>query len=238
MAITNLTIKQFNELVKYLKRLDDIGDDFYLVGDMILPSVRTPKNRPGKHLVRSRIPTLPEYDCVIYGIAKLSETSHALGDVKGKKQSIYIEQTERGIWITVNDLTVRLAGIFDDEDKELVEQTAPNKDKFDDYLAEYNDWVEIPTETLNYIKQGNVLIMEDDRHTTRVRFARGEFKLKGVSRLTQPVDYSVSVHITSPIPDPETIVIGSSGPSNGTLAMHFTSPIIEAIHYYAFSPFY
>lgn len=232
-----MTIKAFNELVKYLKRLDDLGDDFYLVGDMILPSVRTSKNRPGKHVIRSMIPSLPEYKDVIYGIANLSETSKILGSVSGKKHTLRIDQTEEGIWITANDTKVRLAGIFGEEDKDIVSQTAPNKECFDEYLADA-DWTEIPHETLNDLKRGGVLTMEDDRHTTRIRIGKDLFKLKGVSRLSVPVDYTASLHIMSPVPDTNTIVIGNSSSRYGMLSIHFKCPIIEAVHYYTFSPFY
>lgn len=234
MGVWNLTVKQFNELVKYLKRLDDLGDDFYLHKDAILPSVRTPKNRPGKHIIRSRIPTLPEYDDIVYGIAKLSETSRDLGDVKGKKTTIFMEQTEKGIWITINDLTKQLAGVYGEEDQDMIAATAPTG-TFDEYLKVV-EFKSISQDALNDMKRGDILCLEDDRHTTKVRIARDLFKLKGVSRLTIPVNYEVEYHVSSPVPASDTVVIGSS--KNGMLTLHFMSPVIEALHYYTFSPFY
>lgn len=231
----NLTVRQFNDLVKYLKRLDDIGDDFYLYKDALLPSVRNAKNRPGKHIVRSKIPTMPEYDDILYGIANLSDASKELGDVRGKKEILYIEQTELGIWVTVNDLTVRLAGVYTEEQKDIVSATAPTAG-FDEYLNMVS-FIQISTEELNAMKQGDILSLEDDRHTTKVRIAKDLLRLKGVSRLSLPVDYTVGYHIMSPIPSDGVIVIGSASTS-GVLTLHFVSPIIEAIHYYTFSPFY
>lgn len=235
MSILNLSVKQFNELVKYLKRLDDIGDDFYLYKDVLLPSVRNDKNRPGKHIIRSKIPTLPEYDEVLYGIANLSETSKILGDVRGKKNILHMEQTEEGIWITVNDLTVQLAGTYSKENEVIVQSTAPTG-CFDEYLNVVS-FTQIPHEELNAMKRGDILCLEDDRHTTKVRIAKDLFRLKGVSRLSLPVDYAVGYHISSPVADAGTIVIGNTS-TNGMLTMHFVSPVIEVLHYYTFSPFY
>lgn len=235
MSIINLSVKQFNELVSYLKRLDDIGDDFYLKKDVIIPSVRTSKNRPGKHVVRSKIPMLPEYDGIVYGIAKLSETSKELGDVKGRKTTLYIEQTEEGIWITINNLTKQLAGIYGEEDKDIVSATAP-VGEFDEYLGT-TTFTQLTHESLNAMKRGDIICLEDDRHTTKVRIARDLFRLKGVSRLSLPVAYTVGYHVQSPVPNEDVLVIGNSN-NNGMLTLHFMSPVIEAIHYYTFSPFY
>ena len=235
ILIIDLSIKQFNELVKFLKRLDDIGDDFYLYKDVLIPSIRNEKNRPGKHVVRSMIPTSPQYGDIVYGVAELSKISKELGYVKGKKTTLYIEQTEEGIWVTINELTKQLAGIYSEEDQDMVSATGPTG-TFEDYLS-VASFTEISQEELNRMKQGDIICLEDDRHTTKVRIAKDLFKLKGVSRLSLPVDYRVGYHISSPIGNADTIVIGNAG-GNGMLTMHFVSPVIEALHYYTFSPFY
>ena len=234
MIKKELSIKQFNELVKYLKRLDDIGDDFFLKNDIICPSVRTDSNKPGKHIVRSRIPTSTDYENVLYGIAKLSETSKILGDIKGKKQYICLEQNETSIWIVVNDLRLQLAGTYGDGDP-LIDELAPKYTVFDEYMGDY-EWREISNEWLTRIKHGDVMTVEDENKTTYVRIARDLFKLRGVSRLSAPVDYTAHIHIISPESNESTIVIGSS--MHGTLALHVNNPIIESIHYYLFTPFH
>lgn len=235
MSIINLSIKEFNALVKYLKRLDDIGDDFFLKSDIISPSVRSKVNRPGRHIVRSCIPTLEEYDETLYGISRLSETSKLLGDIKGKKETLYMEQTDRGIWIVVNDLRVQLAGIYEHDDKDIADEIAPNKFSFDDYINE-KDWSEISNDWLNRIKQGDVMTVEDDRKTTYVRIAKDLFKLKGVSRLSAPVDYTAAINILSPESSEDILVVGSN--CHGTLSIYMKSPVIECIHYYLFTPFH
>ena len=235
MEIINLSIAEFNNLVKYLKRLDDIGDDFFLKNDIICPSVRTEKNRPGKHIVRSMIPTSDKYEDVLYGVARLSETSKLLGDIKGKKQSLFIEQSEDGIWINANDLRCQLAGVYNDEDETLVESLAPAMKNFDDYLR--HEWMEIPLEHLIAIKNGDVITYEDDRKSTYVRVARDLFPLRGVTRRTAPVDHTAELYISSPeTTDGKTLVIGSS--DKGVLEIHVTYPVIEVIHFYMFMPFH
>lgn len=235
MEIINLSISEFNNLVKYLKRLDDIGDDFFLKNDIICPSVRTEKNRPGRHIVRSMIPTSDKYENTLYGIAKLSETSKILGDIKGKKHSLFIEQNEDGIWINASDVRCQLAGVYNDEDEPLVKTLAPSMNRFDDYLA--HEWTEIPVDHLTCIKNGDVMTYEDDRKSTYVRVARDLFPLRGVTRRTAPVDYTSELYISSPTTtDGETLVIGSS--DKGVLEIHVTYPIIEVIHFYMFMPFH
>lgn len=231
MQRIDLTTKEFNELVKYLKRLDDIGDNFFLKNDIICPSTICEQNKPGKHVVRGIIPILPEYEDVIFGIADLSETSRALGDIKGRKTEIYMEESHDGIWIYVNGVSYRLAGVYVGEDTEL----APEEKHFDDYL-ERHSWTEIPNEMLTRIKRGDVHTLEDANKTTYVRVGRDLFKLKGVSRLSAPVDYKAFCYISSPISSPETLVIGNSG--YGTFELHTIYPIIESISFYLFDPFH
>ena len=235
MEIINLSIKEFNELVKFLKRLDDIGDDFFLKNDIISPSIKCEKNTPGKHIVRSRIPTSDKYKDMIYGIGMLSHVSKELGEIKGKKHSIFIEQDDTGIWINVNDTRLQLAGFYEDEDIPLVNQLAPAQDNFDEYLN--RDWVTMPQEHLASIKKGDVITYEDDRKTTYVRVARSLFPLRGVTRLTAPIDYTAELYISSPkTTNGDTIVIGSS--EYGTVEIHVVYPMIEVIHSYLFTPFH
>lgn len=232
MAAIQLTIKQFNELVKYLKRLDDIGDDFFLKNDIIVPSIREPKNRPGKHIVKGEIPILPEYREIVYGISRLSETSSILGDVKGKKQVLFVEEDETGIWITINDTTVQLAGVYsEEEDLEY----APSEEQFSDFIVN-KPWRVIPTEILNNIKQGHPYDLEDDEHTTYVRIARDSFKLRGVTRTKDPVNFSANVRVVSPLSSPDRIVINQS--PYGLLEIHAIYNVIECVHQYTFSPFH
>lgn len=232
MAAIQLTIRQFNDLVKYLKRLDDIGDAFFLKNDIILPSVREPKNRPGKHVVRGEIPILPEYRSVIYGISKLSETSKLLGEVKGKKQVLFIEEDETGIWVTVNDTTVQLAGVYTEEEDLTY---APAEETFSDFVVN-KPWVPIPTPILQDIKEGHPYTMEDADRTTYVRIARDLFKLRGVSKTKDPVNFAVRAHIVSPLSSTERIVINQG--DFGTLELHVKYNVIECVHQYMFSPFH
>ena len=232
MAAIQLTIRQFNELVKYLKRLDDIGDDFFLKNDIIIPSIREPKNIPGKHVVRGEIPILPEYRSIVYGISKLSETSKILGDVKGKKQVLFLEENEKGIWVTVNDTTLQLAGVYKENDDLTY---APTEEAFSDFIVN-KGWATIPTSILQCVKQGHPYTMEADDHTTYVRIARDLFKLRGVSRTKDPVNFSANVHIVSPLSSPERIVINQG--SFGTLELHVIYNVIECVHQYLFSPFH
>lgn len=235
MEIINLSITEFNNLVKHLKRLDDIGDDFFLKNDIACPSIRCDKNRPGKHVVRSMIPMSDKYRDTLYGIAKLSETSKLLGDVKGKKTSLFIEQNEKGIWINANDLRCQLAGTYSEEDSRIVDTLAPTMNCFDDYLS--HEWVQMPIEHLTSIKRGDVVTYEDERKSTYVRVARSLFPLRGVTRLTAPVDYTAEFYISSPTTtDGDTLVIGSA--DRGVLEIHVTYPVIEAVHFYMFMPFH
>lgn len=236
MAINQLTIRQFNDLVKYLKRLDDLGDDFFLVNDVIIPSIRTKENMPGKHIVKSYIPTLSEFDGTLYGIANLSNTSKLLGDVKGKKTLLELEQTTSGIWITINDLRVQLAGVYSNEDMGTLTDIISTDNWFKDYLEGY-DWTELPINQLEEIKHGTMVTLEDDRRTTFVRIGRDLFKLRGVSRITAPVNYIAEFHIVSPVSSAEVVTIGNNT-HKGTLLLHVTTPIIESVHTYLFSPFH
>lgn len=241
-----LTPGEFNNIVKFLKRLDDIGDDFFLYGDVICPSVRVKENFPGMHLVRADLPLFGEFENVIYAMFKINETSTDMGNVKGKKILIEYEQTERGIWITLNDNVWQLAGTYSpdviDENgrtqAEIAETLCPKSNKFDSYMDSV-EWSEIPTDTINIIKNGSICTLEDERKTTYVRFGRDALKLKGATRKDMPAKFSLDVSIQSPLSSEDTLVVStvSGGMDSGTLMLHMLDPVIECIHYYKYSPF-
>ena len=244
--VKSLRAGQFNQLVSFLKRLDDIGDDFFLHGDVICPSVRGPANFPGMHFVRSEIPTSDKYANVIYGVANLNQITTEMGNIKGKKDLIEIEQTDLGIWVTCNYNKWQLAGIYspdiiDENGKsqaEIAQALCPTENRFDTYLNSV-EWKSLPVEMVDSIRRGSVCTLEDDRNTTFVRFGKDQLKLKGVVRTDLPVKFSLDVYIQSPESSEDTIVISSlsGGLGSGTLMIHMTDPTIECIHYYKYSPF-
>lgn len=240
-----LTPGKFNDIVKFLKRLDDIGNDFFLYGDVIVPSVRYPENFPGMHIVRSELPYYDEYKDTLYAIFKLGETSSEMGDIKGKKVLIEYEQNETGIWIRVNDHQWQLAGIYSNDieedgrsQAEIAESLKPQSNEFETYMNSV-EWTSIPTEIIDQIRNGSVCTLEDERKTTYVRFGKDALKLKGVSRKDMPSKFTLDVSIISPLSSEDTIVVStlSGGLDSGTLMIHMDDPTIECIHYYKFSPF-
>lgn len=229
----SLTIRQFNNLVRFLKRLDDIGDAFYLVGDVICPCVRCAENKPGLHFVRNVIPIEQKSD-VIYGIANLFETSKILGDVKGKKVMLFIDQSDDEIWVTANDVRVKLAERYTDE--QIGDNPVPNGSF--DALMGTSEFVQIPANILNSIKDGKVATFEDARKTTYVRLGKDLFKLRGSTRFGVPVKYEAGICIISPVSDENTLAINISGDNMGTVIIHFIEDFIEALHFYKFSPYH
>ena len=245
--ITKLTAGEFKDITAFLKRLDDIGDDFFLYGDVICPSIRTEMNKPGMHIVRADLPLFDEYKDVLYGIYRLNQTSTEMGDVKGKKITLEFEQTELGIWITCNDQRWQLAGrysadIIDEESGnsqvEIAESSKPANNDFEKYM-ESTTWSSLTPSMIENIKMGNVCTLEDERKTTYVRFGKDVLKLKGTVRRDLPAKFTLDVSIISPLSSEDTIVVStlSGGLDSGTFMIHMTDPTIECIHYYKYSPF-
>lgn len=243
---TKLTAGEFNRMTQYLKRLDDIGDDFFLYGNVICPSVRSAANFPGMHIVRAELPLFDEYKDRLYGIFKLNQTSTEMGDAKGKKTLLEFEQTEAGIWITCNENKWQLAGIYSPDiideqgnsQAEIADTLKPANNDFETYM-DANEWSSLTPEMVESIKMGNVCILEDERKTTYVRFGKDILKLKGAVRKDLPAKFTLDVNIVSPISSEDTIVVStlSGGLDSGTLMIHMEDPVIECIHYYKYSPF-
>lgn len=243
--IRELTPGEFNRITRYLKRLDDIGDDFFLYGDVICPSIRNASNFPGMHIVMSDLPTFDQYKDVLYGIFNLNKTSTEMGEVKGKKLRILFEQTDVGIWIELNEHRWQLAGIYSKEleedghsQAEIADSLKPVNNKFKTYM-ESVEWHTLDSDSVNAIKNGSVCVLEDERRTTYVRFGKDILKLKGQVRRDLPAKFSLDVCIISPESSEDIIVVNlmSGGLSSGTMMIHMMDEVIECIHYYKYSPF-
>lgn len=243
--IRKLTPGEFNSIVKFLKRLDDIGDDFFLYGNVIVPSVRCPANFPGMHIVRSDLPLFEEYKETLYAMYRIGPSSAEMGEAKGKKVLIELEQNEVGIWIRLNENQWQIAGIYSteaDEDgqsqAEIAEQLKPKSNDFEVYMNSV-EWSVVPPNIIEDIKNGSVCTLEDERKTTYVRFGKDVLKLRGSIRRDMPAKFTLDVSIVSPLSSEDVIVVNtmSGGLDSGTLMIHMEDQTIECIHYYKFSPF-
>ena len=222
-----LTSKELTGYISFLKRLNSIGNDFLIKGDIWLPCIKNEKNTPGTHIGRDPILTkLYNTDDMVYSKYTCSHLEDTLNSLKndmpkGRKTSRTLEITDTEISIQIND---DIQWVIASKYIESTDDFCPEWSMFNDILQN-RLWSELSNETLQNINDYHPVSIfgriADTEEITKIRLAKNLFKLSGVRK--RVVDFSGEYSLKNTSLFDETVA---------DLAIHMNYPAIECVHLY------
>lgn len=193
-VVIGKTKKSIEEnLLKFVKRLRSIEENWLIVNDFWFPANRDKRTRPGVHVAKN--PYLnglsDGYENLIYMTCFLTSTIERIEDTKGRiTGAVTITQDENSITLNFNDNSFLIASRANADDNEI-KGNIPSfvlNTRFDDYVTEHS-WTEISEDTLLKLKKGDLFKIETDDMVI-FRLVRSFLKLRAKSeRIAAEVAY-------------------------------------------------
>lgn len=226
------------KILRFLRRLGTIHDQWLVCGDIWVPAERLAKTRPGVHLTRNPQIQL-NVDCAdrIYKTKPIGEIMTEFESLEGKVKNAFLIQNMEMITLEISfrdsgDVLIVLATlVVNDEDKKRYPMMLRDI-TFQGFMENQGYWTELKEDVLMAIKKGNVFQIEDNGFVL-ARLVRNMFKLRGRSeRVNADIDYTAKYCIILKPGKRTEGILGSIG-----FLLYVNYGFIEAISYYINIPY-
>ena len=211
--------KEFDGYTSFLSRLANIGTEFILKNDVLIPLNRAVKDGGpinGKHLVKDPLFTDEESIYVKDGVYKITDLSRLVDSFKSikedkscgkdKRKLIQYHRNKNEIYVTFADGDRYLIGEYIPTEKldERTTLTANGVTNYQDIMDSFDEssdaFMKLTEADLINIRNGELLNIDKNIYNVNAstRIAKSLFRMAGTTRIGTPISNSASIMFYEP----------------------------------------